>query len=84
MSKLLLHYRTTLGPRTIIAEIGDNATARAVLNAHQGFGEQAALVEEVPRHSLSEHLARHKRKQAKAALRALPANVTVLDRKARP
>jgi hypothetical protein len=67
MSKVLLHFRTELGPRTIIAEIGDASTARAIVNAHLANGEGAALVEEMPRTSLKDHMTKHKKALAKAA-----------------
>lgn len=85
MSKLLLHYRTTLGSRTVVAEIGDEATAQAVRAAHQALGEACALVEEMPRLSMADHLAKHRKKVARAKLRVIQAapNVTPL-RRAKP
>jgi len=75
--KALLHFRTDLGPRTIVAEIGDYETARAVVNAHLASGEQASLCDEMPRLSMKDHLARHNRAKAKAALRVITADPKV-------
>jgi hypothetical protein len=77
--KLLLRYRTSLGPRTIIAEIGDAATAQAVCNAHLALGEEAALCDESTRFSLKDNRAKPRRKRDRAALKvvsSLPENVT--------
>lgn len=77
--KALLHFRTDLGPRTVVAEIGDAVSARAIVNAHLALGEQASLVEQMPRLSMAEHLARHAKKRQRTALKlasVLPANVT--------
>lgn len=74
--KALLHFRTALGPRTIVAEIGDAETARAIVNAQLANGEQASLVEEMPRISMKQHMASHKRKRAKIKLvSSTPSNV---------
>lgn len=85
MSKLLLHYQTSLGPRTIIAEVADRDSAQAVCNAHLALGERASLVEEMPRLSIKDHMAKHKRTQARAKKLTVieqPSNVTPI-RKAR-
>ncbi len=65
MSKLLLHYQTTLGARTVVVEVGDRVTAYAILSAHQGCGEMACLVEEIPRYSLKQHMERHRMRVTK-------------------
>lgn len=81
--KAILRYRTALGARSIIAELGDADTARAIVNAHLALGEYGELVEEMPRMSLKQHMASHKRKRAKIKLvSTLADNVTPL-RKAR-
>ena len=84
--KILLHYKTTLGPRTIVAEVGDVQTAWAVTSAHQALGEQAALVEEMPRISMQDHLAKHKRRKARPALKVIEIapNVVGIKRRAKP
>ncbi len=58
--KCLLHFMTAIGPRTIVAEVGDQATAQAVVNAHIAEGNLACLVEEMPRISLKDHMASRK------------------------
>lgn len=81
--KVLLYFATALGQRTIVAEIGDAATARAVVNAHLALGENAAVVEEMPRTSLRDHMAKHKKAMTKAARAKpteLPSNVTPLKK----
>ena len=65
MSKLLLHYQTTLGGRTVVVEVGDQVAASAILSAHQGTGEMACLVAEIPRYSLKQHMEWHKLRVAK-------------------
>lgn len=65
--KLLLRYGTTIGPRTVIAEIADRETAQAVRAAHQAAGEEAELVEEMPRISMKDHLIRHRKQIARAS-----------------
>lgn len=75
--KLLLRYRTSLGPRTVIAEIADEATAWAVQCAHAALGEESALVEEMPRISLSDHIAAHAKRRDKAALRLIASDPKV-------
>jgi hypothetical protein len=79
--KILLHFMTAIGPRTIVVEIGDRATAQAVVNAHLGLGELASMVEEMPRLSLKDHMAKHKRAKGRAEkLKVIttPSNVTPL------
>ncbi len=73
MSKCLFHWRTALGPRTVIVEISDPETAQAVINAHLALGENASRCSEMPRLSLSDHIAQHKRKQKRARSKAVPA-----------
>lgn len=75
--KLLLRYHTAIGPRTIIAEIGDEATAQAIRAAHQASGEDAALVEEMPRLSLQDHMVRHRRRVERAALKLIASDPKV-------
>lgn len=65
--KALLHFTTALGPRTVVVEIGDDQTARAIVNAHLASGEQASLMDEMPRLSMKDHMAKHKRAKARAA-----------------
>ncbi len=81
--KLILNYRTALGPRTIIAEVADLSTAHAVRSAHQALGEDASLVEEMPRLSMAEHLAKHKKRNVRAKIKLIEAfpNVTTLKRR---
>lgn len=82
--KALLRYRTTIGSRTIIAELGDADTARAIVNAHLALGEYGELVEEMPRISMKAHMASHKRKRAKLKLvSVLPENVTPIKKAGR-
>lgn len=64
---LQLHFRTELGARTVVVEIGDSATARAIANAHLALGEMASVTEETSRISLKAHMAAHKKRAAKAA-----------------
>jgi hypothetical protein len=85
--KILLRFATAIGPRTIVAEIGDRETAQAIVNSHVAANfaatEPAAhLVDEMPRLSLKAHMAKHKRARVKV-VSALPANVTPM-RKAKP
>ena len=61
MSKCLFHWRTTAGPRTVIVEISDAATAQHIVNAHLALGEQASLGPEATRVDLKAHLARHRK-----------------------
>lgn len=75
--KLLLHYRTALGPRTIIAEVSDEATAQAVRAAHQALGEGASLVEEMPRMSLKAYIAAHRKKQERVKLKVIESDPKV-------
>ena len=85
MAKLLLHYRTTLGPRTIIAEIADKETASAVMNAHLALGEQASICDESTRISMKDHLARWKETKALPKPVEVPApNVTNIRRPRKP
>lgn len=65
MAKLQLHYRTVLGARTVVVEIKDVGTAIAILNAHQALGEDACLMEEIPRYSLEQHMDRHRSRVTK-------------------
>lgn len=74
--KLLLHYVTAIGPRTIIAEVADTESAQAVCNAHLALGENAALVEEMPRLSMKGQMAKLKRAHAKLKVITRPDNVT--------
>jgi hypothetical protein len=85
MSKVLLHFMTELGPRTLVVEIGDAATARAVVNTHLAAGSQASVVEEMPRMSLKGHMAKHRRAKARAVKVKLPAasNVTPMKKRGR-
>lgn len=85
MSKVLLHFCTEIGPRTVVAEISDAATARAVVNAHLAVGELASLVEEMPRLSVKDLVAKRKRVMARdIKMVSIPAlNVTPI-RKRRP
>jgi hypothetical protein len=79
--KALLHFTTTIGPRTVVAEIGDQVTAQAVINAHLASGELAQLVAEMPRLSLKDHMTKHKRAMAKGMVKiasVTPDNVTSL------
>ena len=82
---LLLNFATAIGSRTVVVELGDAESARAILCAHQALGGYAALVEEVPRLSMQDHLAKHRRKQARAAIKAVEAvpNVAPFKRKAK-
>jgi hypothetical protein len=53
----------------------------AVVNAHLGLGELASLVEEMPRLSLKDHMAKHKRAKGRAEklkVISTPSNVTPL------
>lgn len=77
MAKLLLHYRTTLGPRTIIAEVADRETASAVMNAHLALGENASLCSEMPRLSMRDHQARRRKSREKAALKVIASDPKV-------
>lgn len=82
--KLLLCFRTELGPRTVVAEIGDRATAQAIVNAQLALGEGASLVDEMPRLSVKAHMAKHKRAMAKAAREpttVAPGNVTPIKQR---
>lgn len=90
--KALFRFSTVLGPRTLIAEIGDRATAQAVVNAHLALVDSemldcpsASLVEEMPRLSIKTHMAKHKRTKAKAARQAAvvatSANVTPIRKR---
>lgn len=76
--KLLLNYQTVMGARTVVVEVGDHATAAAIMAAHQSLLASsqkfevpmeevptACLVEEMPRYSLKEHMARHRVRVAK-------------------
>ena len=84
--KLLLRYHTALGPRTIISEVTDEATAQAVRAAHEALGETASLVEEMPRLSMQAHMNRHRKQQKRAALRLIASDpkVTPLKRARKP
>lgn len=68
--KVLLHYSTELGGCTVVVEIADAERAKAIMRAHQHLGELAHVAEEVPRHSLKEHLRKHKQNQQLQAARA--------------
>jgi hypothetical protein len=73
--KLLLHYQTELGGVTVVVDQQDEARARAVMRAHQALGETAAIVDTVPRCSVKEHMAKHKRRANKAKVVTPPGNV---------
>lgn len=85
---VLLRFATNLGPRTIVVEMSDRAAAQAAVNAHLAASEpcspecpSAVLVEETPRLSVKDFMARHKRAMAKAAkltVISTPSNVTAL------
>ena len=66
-----------------MAAVSDAATAQAVRSAHEGLGEAAALVEEMPRVSLADHLVKHRKRQARAVLKAVEAvpNVSPMRRR---
>lgn len=79
--KVLLHFATAIGPRTIVSEVGDAMTAQAIVNAHLALGEMASIVEEMPRLSLKDHMAKHKRAKGRASKLTVittPSNVTPL------
>lgn len=87
MSKLLLRFTTNMGPRTIVSEITDDLAARAALNSHLALGEYGELVDESPRMSLRDHMAKHRRAMARSKIKVVstrPSNVTPLRKGARP
>lgn len=78
--KILIRYETPdLGPRVLVVEGGDKATATAIMNAHLALyprndvldleSPPAVLLEEAGRFDMRQHLRRHKAKLAKAALK---------------
>jgi hypothetical protein len=55
--KIILHYRTSLGGSSVVAEVADRERARAIVEAHRALGENAEMFEGVPRYDLRQHLA---------------------------
>ncbi len=71
--KLTLRFQTNIGPRVGVLEVSDEAAAIAILNAHLAGGSEGALCPEMPRLSMKDHIAQHKRKQKRARSKAVPA-----------
>jgi len=79
--KVLLRFSTAIGPRTVVVEIGDRDSAQAIVNAHLASEQLAHLVEEMPRISMKDHMAKHKRAKARSKIKVAsvtPDNVTAL------
>lgn len=76
--KLTLRFQTNIGPRVGVLEVSDEITAKAILNSHLGQNGEpddeipcGALRDEMPRLSLSNHLAKHRKSREKAALKII-------------
>jgi hypothetical protein len=79
--RLMLNFVTALGGRTVIAEVADAETAWAIANAHMATGGNASLLEEIPRQSLKDHMAKNRRPRRKLKVIARPENVFSIKRK---
>lgn len=78
MSKCLFHWRTALGPRTVIAEISDPVSAQACINAHLALGEMASICPEATRVNLKSHLAAHTRSRERAKIKLVASDPKVV------
>ena len=70
--KVMMRYDTDLGPRTVVVEVGEPETARAIAESHRFLcgtehaeSPEAFCLEEVPRASLKSHMQRHKVRMGK-------------------